>query len=60
MKTISNVVLTPQSEAEKIATERILISRCFKYSEIEGAFEVYEDLSPQDWAELLEEIDREN
>lgn len=59
MKTISNVVLTPQSKAEKIATERILISHCLKYSEIESVFEVYEDLSPKDWQELLEEIDRE-
>ena len=59
MKTIRNVVLTPQSKAEKIATERILISHCLKYSEIESVFEVYEDLSPKDWQELLEEIDRE-
>ena len=59
METISNVVLTPQSKAEKIATEKILMSHCLKYSEIESAFEVYEDLSPKDWQELLEEIDRE-
>ena len=59
MKTISNVVLKPQSDAERIATERILINRRLMYEGPGEWFEVYESLTPQDWAEILEEIDRE-
>lgn len=59
MKTISNVVLKPQSEAERIATERILTNRCLTYEGPGEWFEVYESLTPQDWAEILEEVDRE-
>ena len=59
MKTISNVVLKPQSEVERIATERILTNRCLMYEGPGEWFEVYESLTPQDWAEILEEVDRE-
>lgn len=59
MKTISNVVLRPESETERIATERILTNRCLAYEGTEEWFEVYESLTPQGWAEILEEINRE-
>ena len=54
MKTISDVVLRPQSE-----TERILTNRCLTYEGPGEWFEVHESLTPQDWVEILEEIDRE-
>ena len=59
MKTTSNVVLRPQSETERIATERILTNRCLTYEGPGEWFEVHESLTPQDWVEILEEIDRE-
>lgn len=59
MKTISNVVLRPESETERIATERILTNHCLAYEGTEEWFEVYESLTPQGWAEILEEINRE-
>lgn len=59
MKTISNVVLKPGTVSERIATERVLSNHSFNYEGPGEWFEVYEELTPQGWAEILEEIERE-
>lgn len=59
MKIISNVVLRPESETERIATKRILTNNCLVYEGTKEWFKVYESLTPQVWAEILEEINRE-
>ena len=65
MKTISNVVINPTTNTEVSATERVLSKHGFNYEMIEDvtgeecAFEVYEELTPQNWAEILEEIEQE-
>ena len=45
--------------SEKIATKRVLTNRGFEYEGPGEWFEVYEELTPQNWAEILEEIERE-
>ena len=59
MKTISNVVLKPSTVSERIATERVLTNHGFEYEGPGEWFEVYEELTPQNWAEILKEIERE-
>lgn len=59
MTTISNVVLKPSTVSERAATERVLSSHGFDYEGPGEWFEVYEELTPQNWAEILEEIEQE-
>lgn len=52
-KTIGNVVISCE------VTKRILDSKELEYEQFDDDFEVYESKTPQEWQQLLEEIEQE-
>lgn len=60
MKTIENVVIFCGTPRECEITKRILDSKKLEYAQFDDdSFEVYETKTPQEWQQLLEEIDQE-
>lgn len=58
-KTIGNVVISCETPRECEVTKRILDSKELEYEQFDDDFEVYESKTPQEWQQLLEEIEQE-
>ena len=59
-KTIGNVVISCETSRECEVTKRILDSKELEYEQFDDDFEVYESKTPQEWQQLLEEIEQES
>lgn len=58
-KTIGNVVISCETLRECEVTKRILDNKELEYEQFGDNFEVYELKTPQEWQQLLEEIEQE-
>ena len=58
-KAIGNVGISCETSRECEITKRILDSKELEYEQFDDNFEVYESKTPQEWQQLLEEIEQE-